>query len=149
MNVAMGLTSRTQTVRGRATTSKTSLKELAREKELAEKYDVFIDGMAAKLDIPQPIPDPEQSGGSGMPDGGSGPTSSVKPKAKAKKPRAPARSTSTTTKQPKSHEEAETLFRDADGRRSHSADRRAARSRPERRATRKPVALERTSCRAL
>jgi lambda family phage portal protein len=88
MNVAMGFTSRTQIHADQGTDLEDTLKELAREKELAEKYDVFIDGMAAKLDIPQPIPDEEQSGGSGMPDGGSGPTSSVKPKPKAK----PARS---------------------------------------------------------
>lgn len=84
MNVAMGIASRTQLCAEMGIDFEETLIELAAEKALAEKYDVFIDGMAAKLDIPQPIPDPEQSGGSGTP-GTTGADSANEP-APAKKP---------------------------------------------------------------
>lgn len=68
MQIALGVQSRQRLCAEMGVDFEETLKDLKRERELAEKYDVFIDGMAAKLDVPQPIPDPAQSGGSGTPE---------------------------------------------------------------------------------
>jgi lambda family phage portal protein len=54
MDVGLGLTSRTRLCAARGYEFEDVLVELAQEKDLGKKYDVFIDGVASKADAPQP-----------------------------------------------------------------------------------------------